>query len=365
MRQLILTALIVAVGACSFKKEPAKPTPEVIVVEKSTTLQNDPEFVLLNQQEDTFINSLEDKTVPFLENIRSKSNETLIDLTIKTKKKKTLEYLLARGFNPLLYGKNSIESLSKNAEYRGLLNSFQKPLFYKLFTKLGNLIDEDKLDEEFKRMNMQGPSCQDLVNLILDGYFFESTTSDSYMVVKLEEYFVPDALKAIFKTKSCEPLKTSFSSTEISRWIANELLLQVNNRFTSTDLAEFLLSLGTVENLSIDGYRDGRKVKVDPRLLTFLNGNTLIAEGEHRNDWFLLMNKLVSKDLHFYNMKYKTAEEIKASGEECDTFEDEYCLNIYDNREALITTASIFGLENPHKEKVDQEDEKESNNEAP
>lgn len=329
LRQCTVAAILLAVSACSFKKDPVKPAPEVVSIQEYDQIVAEPEQVFSNETPGKIQDRISLKSVDVLERIRSKSGETLLDLAIKYKRDSILSYLLEEGFNPFLYSTESTDILSKDAQLSGILQSFQKPQLFRLVENLKQIVQDNDLDKQLSDMNFKIPACRELVDTLMNSYFFEGTSLiaiqdrdgftrhdlDLYAAPRVDRDFVADGLQAILNSTSCNQAVATVSVSDVKAWIQSEMIVQLNKSFASIDLVKYLLKLRKVEDLDIELYQRGAKVKIDPRLFILLpwSKDTQNQKDKVANagKWLNLLTPVVSKESHFYNMEY-TSDDICA-----------------------------------------------------
>lgn len=71
LRQCTLAAVLLAVSACSFKKDPEKPAPEVVVLQEQDKLVAQPLAVVSSMSEEAFIDKIKEQPMSYLEAIKT------------------------------------------------------------------------------------------------------------------------------------------------------------------------------------------------------------------------------------------------------------------------------------------------------
>ncbi|WP_142695405.1 hypothetical protein [Bdellovibrio sp. NC01] len=327
MRHFSFIVIFLTMGACSFKRNPEKPAADVVVVEKSDKLTQDSESMLQKMSEDEFIALLDDKTTDYIQGIKNVKNETLIDVTVRLRKRKVLGYILGRGMSPFLFTSETNNLLLNDESVREQLQSFQRPIINHTAEELGKLLQTSMLDERLTSLNFNRNACYALLQLVVRLRYEMSVSElipgDLYDKPVASGYDSAQAFRAILQAKTCKGLSDTLPSSEISSWAADELVYQRFIKFKSSDFLEYLFSLGEVENLVLTGYENGGKLRIDPLLILSYSGNPDEEVSDERakqleqeyQRWINIIDKHRSKDPYFYNLNQgsiKADERVQA-----------------------------------------------------
>ncbi|HEX7674965.1 MAG TPA: hypothetical protein VF412_12375 [Bdellovibrio sp.] len=312
LRQCTLAAVLLAVSACSFKKDPEKPAPEVVVLQEQDKLIAQPLAVISSMSEDAFIEKIKEQPMSYLEAIKSTNDESLLDLAIGLKKTKVIEFLLSKDYNPFLYNEKSADELRLNGNLKDLIGSFERPLLLKLTSQIPDLMKKGSLDSELRSKNFQIHGCIDLIATILDMEYYKTYKSDP----DAGDY-IPDvsplsdpqsAIKGVMQSPVCSSLRGNISTETLQRWAENELASDFMSDFSSSTMLSLIFDLGSVENLSIEIYENGMKLRVDPQAL--ISCSTKLSQTD-RDKWNSLVEKHRATDIFYYQLTLSSMRPCK------------------------------------------------------
>lgn len=349
LRQLILTALIAAVGACSFKKNPAKDIQQVFILQEKETLKKDPTLEEIISQED------ENRALEELSKIRiSNINEiktadgSLLDTTIKFEKKNILNYLLIQGHSPFLLGETSQSKLTYSDEFNKIIVDAQKDRFMGILREYSNEDDYQNFKKAIIRNKMGFAGCQNFINFLMNlKYSHQEKGNPGAYYRVLTSIPTEDVIKRVLTETECSNLTKRFSTEKISEWLSNEILVQFTNNFSDSKFFEFISTLGNGNSIVVNLANNKRVtgpslIKLNPMLLLMLK-RPCFNSHESFASWLTLFKKHINKDRSFYTITYSFKEDFSETDGEIHCEGDhEYCSTYYKNNSNLTLTYGLL-----------------------
>lgn len=298
-----------------------------------------------------------------LEKISTPENDTLLDLAIAHRKDGFLQVLLEKDFNPFLYSHKTSESIETEDKIKNLIYSYQRPYLNILIQAGISPAFQEEFEKNLRELKIRSSGCKVLLETILDGYLYHKTSRDSEVIKYIEDDQILASMQGILNSKSCNGIKELISSAEIKKWFADEWLLQANQNFKSIDLLSLLKDMGPIENLHIDGLQDGKKIKIDPRLLIFLGRIPTNSDGLKLKENLLnFVNKHISRSLHYYNLQYIQQNDITYISDsllECDFNKDPLCEKSAINLENIRAAGTALSMDISHIKNPEANDDSE------
>ncbi|WP_413943446.1 hypothetical protein [Bdellovibrio sp. HCB-162] len=347
MRQLILTALIIAVGACSFKKDPEKNDsvkPTVINQQDKVPSINLESIITQSDSK----KAIEELSKIKIENINGKntSDGTLLDTAIRLEKIDLINYLVLRGSNAFQLSEESYKKMEHNQSINDAFASLHKDIFFNILNRFpsNDGIEESDYDDYDKALSAEkmGPiGCLKYIDFLMNiKFFWRKPTGAGIYYEGATTKNIESVVLRTLNVSECSQYKKQFNLIKVSEWISNEFIHQFYQDFESSDFIKFLLTLPKERFLKItitNSFDDQlpRQLRIDP--LAFIVVKKPCMEEENFNSWYGIFNKLEKGGYNYSDtFQYKTDEEIKSCSE------DEFCSDPDGNWSTL--TAVFNGL---------------------
>nr|WP_295901099.1 hypothetical protein [uncultured Bdellovibrio sp.] len=338
MRQLILTALIIAVGACSFKKDPEKnQRPLILIQEKEVSKKKlTLEEIISQENEEKALKELSEIRFTKISDIKT-TDGSLIDTAIKFDKKNILNYLLIQGHSPFIMTEATYNKLSYSDELNKIIGDAQRDRFIGILRNYSSEEEQTKFKSSVTSNRLGFIGCQNFINFLMNlKYSHPEKGNPGYYYEVLKSIHNEEMIKTVLKETECSSLSNKFSSEKLSEWLANEILDQFRNNFSSSEFFEFISSLGPAKALSINLANNNRipgpaLLKIDPMLLLMVKKSCFDNE-ELFLKWISLIKKHVDRGDATYSFRYVFPDEL-SENEKANSCEGdpEYCSSFHEN----------------------------------